>query len=304
MRVVYYSLITSHVGTCEHQWKQSIRSLRQHNSRIAVHLFVFNGAPDSILREADRCAVEVHQLGGYAEYLDSLFVRGSLLAQYPTFSKFLGPRHSQARLASQLLYIDCDTYFFGDVEYLFERYSAFDWCAREEPTSRLSRVPRDPAHLDEALLDDMVRAQGLQPVFPFNAGLCLMNRAAWSRLNELCITYLDLAWRLLVGRQTAIPAPSGWELEIWNAVMSELTEWDRSRALPYPSSNHWIIDEIALWLSLGHIPWLSQGLLAPEDVAQGDEFEDSLRSGRRSVAAHYFNSMETAFFDAVGLIGP
>ena len=157
-RLVYYSLAISPAGSRETQWIQSIRSLRRYNAHIPVQLFLFNGAPPAMIREAHRQRVEVFELGDYVQYLDRLFVHGSLLAQYPTFHKFLVLTHSPARAANQILYLDCDTFFFHDVETLFNCYESFDWCAREEPTSRLSYLPRDPAHLDEAVLD------GLRPV--------------------------------------------------------------------------------------------------------------------------------------------
>jgi SOS response associated peptidase (SRAP) len=40
---------------------------------------------------------EVFELGDYVQYLDRLFAHGSLLAQYPTFHKFLVLSHSPAR---------------------------------------------------------------------------------------------------------------------------------------------------------------------------------------------------------------
>ena len=138
-RLVYYSLAIMPFGSREAQWIQSIRSLRRYNRDIPVQLFLFNGAPAAIIREAHRQRVEVFELGDYAQYLDGLSVHGSLLAQYPTFHKFLVLRHSPARAANHILYLDCDTFFFGDVETLFRRYGSFDWCAREEPC--FSRKP-------------------------------------------------------------------------------------------------------------------------------------------------------------------
>jgi hypothetical protein len=301
-RLVYYSLAISPFGSREGQWIQSIRSLRRYNRDIPVQLFLFNGAPLAIIREAHRQRVEVFELGDYAQYLDDLFVRGPLLAQYPTFHKFLVLRHSPARAANYILYLDCDTFFFDDVETLFRCYGSFDWCAREEPTSRVSHLPSNHFHLDEECFESVARAAGLHYVYPCNTGFCLMNRATWERLDELRIVYLDLAWRLLVARQLAMKRPSRWESEIYAATMPRVTNWDRSRALPFPSQNHWIIDEIALWLTLGHIPNLSQVLLHRDDVAQGSECVEALRPGWPCVAAHYFSSLESAFFDTVGRI--
>jgi hypothetical protein len=300
--LVYYSLAISPFGSREAQWIQSIRSLRRYNRDIPVQLFLFNGAPPAILHEAKRQHVEVFELGDYAQYLAGMFVHGSLLAQYPTFHKFLVLRHSPARSADHILYLDCDTFFFDDVETLFRRYGSFDWCAREEPTSRASHAPNNRFHLDEECFESVARAARLHYVYPCNTGFCLMNRITSERLYNLRAVYLDLAWRLLVARQLAIKQPSGWEREIYVATMSQITDWDRSRALPYPSQNHWIIDEIALWLTLGYIPDLSQALLHRDDVAQGSECVEALRTGWPCVAAHYFSSQESIFFKTAGYI--
>jgi hypothetical protein len=115
-RLVYNSLAISPFGSREAQWIQSIRSLRRYNRDIPVQLFLFNGAPAAIVREAHRQRVEVFELGDYAQYLDGLFVHGSLLALYPTFHKFLVLRHSPARAANHILYLDCDTFFGGGGE--------------------------------------------------------------------------------------------------------------------------------------------------------------------------------------------
>jgi len=303
-RLVYYSLLVSHFGLRENQWIQSIRSLRRYNRHIPVQLFLFNGAPSAIIREADRQGVAVFELGDYLQYLNGLTMRGSLLAQYPTFHKFLALRNSPARAADQILYLDCDTFFFDDVERLFHRYGSFDWCAREEPTSRASYSPSNRFHLDEAALDSVMLAAGLHYVYPCNTGFCLMNRATWDLLDDLRIVYLDLAWRLLVGRLLATTQPTtGWERLIYASTMPEVTDWDRSRALPFPSQNHWIIDEITLWFTLGHIPNLSQALLHRDDVAQGSEIGEALCRGGSCVAVHYFSSMESAFFELVRRVG-
>jgi hypothetical protein len=235
--------------------------------------------------------------------MDGLFLRGSLLAHYPTFHKFLSLSHLPLWEASQILFLDCDTFFFGDVERLFELHDSHDWYAREEPLSRLSHLGRDPSHIDEDALDAVVRAEGLRPIFPFNSGVFLLNHGLWDRLGQLRIPYLDFCWRLLVGRQLAAGERSAWELDLHAAVMSTVTGYDRSRALYYPSNNHWIIEEIALWLTLGHVPGMSQGLLSRELVAQNGEFREALQPGGRCIAVHYFNSQEADFFAAAGHLG-
>ena len=149
MRLVYYSLANPADRGYERQWTQSIRSLRRHNPSIAVCLLLFNGASDELRREAAHWNVTIRYLGDYQAYLDRLHERGSVLALYPTFHKFLALSQGPIESATQILYLDCDTFFFGDVEKLFDCYSACDWYARVEPGSRLCHYGYDPSYLDE-----------------------------------------------------------------------------------------------------------------------------------------------------------
>jgi len=52
--------------------------------------------------------------------------------------------------------------------------------------------------------------------------------------------------------------------------MNATTDRDRVTALTYPSTNDWIIEQIALWLWLGRLPHFSLGTLSPAHVLQGD----------------------------------
>jgi hypothetical protein len=300
VRLVYYSLANSPDGVREKQWTQSIRSFRRHNRAIPVWLFLFNGATAELLREAERQDVHVRYLGDYGEFFRQTHGRGSVLALYPTFHKFLVLSHAQLNDVTQVLYLDCDTFFFDDVNRLFDQYSANHWYAREEPSSRRSHFRYDPNHIDEDLLVHITRCEGLRHVHPFNSGVCLLNHGIWHDLEHLRIPYLDIAWRLLCGRE--LNGHNGalvHDPEIQQAVMNMITDFDRAHALPYPSLNTWIIEQIALWLALGHLPDFSVGTLSRSDVPQGGEFHDVLRSRQRCILAHYFSCTASEFFEAV-----
>lgn len=300
MRLVYYSLANAPDAGREEQWTQSIRSLRRYNRDIAVWLFLFNGATAELLHEAERQHVHIQYLGDYEEFFRRAHGRGAVLSLYPTFHKFLVLSHAPLHELSQLLYLDCDTFFFDNVDRLFEQYSSEHWYAREEPCSRRSYFSYDESHLDEDLLDHIARSEGLRHVPPFNSGVCLLNHGIWHEVERLRIPYLDMAWRLLCGCElNGHNGSLAHDPKVQQAVLSTVTDVDRVHALPYPSLNTWIIEQITLWLTLGHLPDFSLGTFERDDVPQGGEFHDALRSRRRCTLAHYYSNNEEDFFQAV-----
>ena len=302
MTFVYYSLANAPGSPWEKQWIQSIRSLRRYNARIPVYLFVYNGASAELLREADRRCVAVHYMGDYRNYLHSLHVHGSILALFPTFHKFLSLAHGPLANVSQVVYLDCDTFFFKDIESMTCRNSVYDWCAREEPKSRRSHYGYDERHIDESSLRAIADQEGLRPIAPFNSGVCVLNNGVWNALERIRISNLEIAWRLLVGCELGATNGDVRDQKIRCAVLSAVTGHDRARALHYPSSNAWIIEQIALWLSLGHLPQISLGLLSRDDVLQGAEFRERDDYRTHCVVAHYFSNHEEEFFRAVPAI--
>lgn len=301
MRFVYYSLACSNESNCAWQWVQSIRSLRRYNGRVPVYLFLYNEPTAPLLHEAHRWGVHVHHLGDYYGCLYRLSVHCGSLVHYPTFHKILSLPHAPTRGAAQVLYADCDTFFFDDVERLFDLYSSCDYYGREEPCSRRSPFGYDPAHVDEDALADIVRCEGLRPVAPFNTGVCLFNHGVWHDLERLQVTFVDLAWRLLVGRHVCPVELAHFEPPIAEAVQREATLFDRSRALAYPSRNPWIVDQFAFWLTLGFLPRRSQGFLRRDHCVQGGEPPGA--EGRDCVIAHYFSSLQREFFASTPPIG-
>ncbi len=304
MRLVYYSLANAPQSGLEELWIQSIRSLRAHNKTIAVWLFLFNGASPELLCECERSNVRVLDHGSYPDFLQALHPQGSVLALYPTFHKFLQLANAVTADFEQVLFLDCDTFFFDDVDRLFDRYSAQHWYAREEPYSRRSYFEYDPSHIDEDVLAQVARSEKLRSVLPFNSGVCLLNHQIWREWERLRVPYLDLAWRLLCGRElTDHGAPLQHDQEVRRAVLTTITDSDRAHALDYPSQNTWIIEQISLWLALGHLKDFSLGTFSASDVAQGSEFYHMLESDERCVVAHYYSAKED-FFEVVPRIGP
>jgi hypothetical protein len=299
LTLVYYSLSVSPDGAQERQLIRSLKSLRRHNSTIPVFIFVYGSeAPKSVRREAARSSAVVTELGEYAHYLSRLSPYATALARHPCLHKLLSLRHLPTVDVSQVLYLDCDTYFLGDVEKLFRCNRVQDWYAREEPGTRRSPLGADRAHLDEDALRVIAKAEGLRRITPFNSGVWLMNNGSWRDLDRLRATFLDFVWRLLVGRCLAGGEQTTFDLQVSAAVVATATELDWKRALPCPSRSGWIVDQIALWLTVGKLT-RSQGLFDRCDVVQSGEFVEALAVGGRWVVAHYFKVMEQCFWEAM-----
>jgi hypothetical protein len=291
LQLVYYSLATGQDSYCYGQWVQSIRSLRKYNDRIRVDLMIYNNTSSMVLEEALRWDVNVHLLGSYWKYIATLHRRAQALCTYPTLHKSLSLMHVPSD-ATQVLYVDCDTFFFNDVAELFSRHSTQDFYAREEVKSRRSYMPYNPSYLDEEALATTAAALGISFVEPFNTGVVMWNRGLWKSINALRHCYLDYCWRLMVGRHLTDVSPLEYELPVRQAVLSIMDGRDWATAIPYPSSNPWLLDEVALWLTLGHT-LMRQGYFDPETVTQSREY---IRPIGSRVVSHYFGAQESPFF--------
>jgi hypothetical protein len=273
-QLVIYSLAALGSPACERQWMNSIRTLRRFNRHVPVHLALYGQPRAETFAEADRQGVEVAFHGPY-EALFAHRPRGAarLFAANPTLHKILSLRALTERDLGQVLYLDCDTHLFGDVGQLFRRYHHLHFVAREEPGSRRSHYGYDPAAIDEDVCARTAMAEGLSFVPPYNTGVMLMNGGLWRHLGALGEEFLNFVWRLTPGA-----APM-------------------AHRLPYPSANAWIVEEIALWLTLGRLPNLTHGTFAALDVAQNGEAATIAPDGARPILAHYFSGWEDAFFD-------
>ena len=297
MRRILYSIVSDKDFICQKQWIRSIQSLRRYNRNIAVHLFHYDTPTADILREADRQHVWVHALGDYGTLLATLSNHASILKMYPCLNKIISLSKATAYATSQLLYLDCDTFFFDDVDILFNRYTDSHLYAREEPNSRRSKFATNDLYVDERALKALFHSEGLYEIWPFNSGVVLLNHGIWHAFDQLNSVYLETAWRLLVGRQLAIYDPkdlSAMEMQVRERVLATITDLDRSLSIPYPSNNHWNLDQIALWLTLGRLP-ITQGMLERQFVVQGGNLTDILALNASSVVAHYFTRNEERF---------
>jgi hypothetical protein len=259
-----------------------------------VYLFVLNTPGEGLRRQADSYEVVLHPMGEYRERLKAIAgSAGEALSCIPTLHKLL-PLEFVPPNASQVLYLDCDTFFFGDIAALFAGYHVHQWYAREEPGSRNAVLfPYSPWHLDEGTLQRIAASAGCRQVPPYNSGVFLLNHGVWKRLYALRREFLSWAWMLTIGASSVpeINLPSQIK-----KLLADPTGVEDMRCIEFPSKNYWILEQIALWLTLGMIPDFSHGKFRPSAVLQNGEFMlyKSFRSA--CTVAHYYSGNEASFF--------
>ncbi len=271
MKRILYSLATGN-ERYEQQWIESIGSLRRHNRHIPVHLTLYGKPGDRLLVEAERQRVVIVRHASYEQTLHTALPNYSrMLLANPTLHKIASMRDIPTD-RGQVLYLDCDTFCFDDVERLFDRYANGDFHAREEPYSRRSPNGYDPAYIDEDALASLARRERCSFVPAYNTGVMMLNNAIWRRLGDRFGEFLDLVSRLSPGCKEV------------------------GRRLPLPTSNPWIVEEVATWLVLGRMAGFDHGLFDPMDIAQNGEGSRLLLAGKRPRLTHYFSCGEADFF--------
>lgn len=302
MKLIYYSLLSTGDGFREDQLVQSVRSLRRYNHSANVFLITYGLPTDLIRREAERLEVTVCNAGDYRDHLLRRSVYGHALACNPILHKVLSLRFLPLRCATQILYLDCDTFFFGDVDDLFTVYSASHWYSREEPFSRRSPYGYNENHIDESTLLTIAEQESLRIVPPYNSGICLLNHRLWVWLLNLEPRYLEFAWRLMLGYHLHRGGGSSSEQEVRTSGGDASDSLNHTGVLPYPSSNPWILDEIALWLTLGLVPGLTHDMFRRTHVLQGGEFFELSQRSEGCIVAHYFSRGMRRFFAQVAAL--
>jgi hypothetical protein len=278
--LIYYIIAPDPEERMIRQWMQSIRSLRRHDAATPVYLLHCGPPSPALLSEAADHKVVVHQLPEYTRLLAEHTTHWQTLAAFATLHKILCLDWLPLDRVARVLYLDCDTYWFAASQRLFDNYRTFDFYACAEVGSRAFRDWHgldwyDPDYLDEDLLAAVSATEKLAAVIPFNSGVMLIGSPLCRRLLSLRSRFLETAARLLAGNSR------------WSHALDVVP-------LAYPSNNDWILDEIALWLTLGAIPKLKQGLFDPCDVPIAN-----LHIGappERRLLAHYFSIQEEEFF--------
>jgi len=275
--------------------------LREHNPDIPVALFLYGTMTAELAAVCHAHGLMVQEQGPYERRLAELCPAGwPALARYPLLHRFLNFRELAAAGVTQALYLDCDTIFFRDVDELFDRYAAADVVGREEVHTSRSHYGVDRSFVDEPLLARLAAAEGAVPVPPFNLGVVLFNRAVVATLAALEALFLDYAWRfaLWTAQHPVAGLAAGYGEFLGAAeALALATPEDLARALPYPSCNRWILDEVALWMTLGHVPGLRTADFDRRDVAENGEFATAHPATAGWVLCHYY-SQNVARIDA------
>lgn len=300
MRIVTYSLaVTGPPQTTEYheQLINSVKSLRTYNRVVPVHVFLYGEHPPVFMTALEHEGVTIHQMGAYEDAIRRIRPRAfRTLARYPLLHKWMNFHKLAPLQPSQVLLVDCDTFFFDDVEILFTLYSDCHFYGREEPQSKACHYGYNPNYLDEDKLFALARCEGAVAVNPYNIGVSLLNHELWTEMAKRTEMFLSYVFRFVAGMARNPQTRERLWPVLAEVVMVDLFEQPDVEDLPYPSSNLWILDQVALWLTMGHVPHLTHGRLSREHVLQGHEQNGSCET---KVVHHYFGVDKRAFLSTL-----
>ena len=228
--IVYYSYrksIHDHINDHElRRFEHSISTLRDFNNEIPVYLFCDDPA---LIPLYFRTHYNVNVLPLVKQ------VKHGMLFIYRWFNL------NYFKEEANILYVDSDTVFYGDVQYLFDHYNYAEVFGREEFGFRHDPNTGGGKNIREALdyVDQCIEEAGGQGhIYKYCMGVMLFNRGVHldvvDRLGEL----VELMFKLKDGK------------------------------IPYPVPNPRIIDEYAMWVVLSRMGIFGE-LFGVQDVTQG-----------------------------------
>jgi len=299
-RLVCYSLALSEAEPrpdLVRQLEWSVRSLRTYNATVPIVVFTYGSIPREVSRSLEPFRVFIKHQGSYSSRLAQLAPAGwQTLSQYPVLHKFLNLNEIASYRPGQVLCLDCDTLFFCDVDALFSSCRDADCYAREEPTCARSHYGYDQNYVDEEALAAISRQEAIDFVAPFNVGVVLLNNGLVERLASAQQLFVDYAWRFALWMAmnpvegVAAAYGEGFGISYLRDYFDRLVgRADRGRELAYPSSNRWILEQVALWMTLGKLGSVSYRDFSPADVLQNGEILSRKRTECDWVLCHYFS---------------
>ena len=234
--IVYYSYKKSnHSHVNDHELKRfdhSIRSLREFNNEIPVYLFCDDPTliPPYFSLEYD---VRVRP---FEEQINH-----GMLFIYRWFNLKYFDDGEGTYVDANILYVDSDTIFYGDVHYLFDHYNYAEVFGREEFGFRHDPNTGGGKSIRKALdyVDQcIVEAGGQDQIYKYCMGVMLFYGGI----------HLDIIDRL--------------------GELVELMLKIKDSKIPYPVPNPRIYDEYAMWVILSRSGVIG-GLFGVQDVTQG-----------------------------------
>jgi len=295
-RIICYSVVLQNSARRPKLLRQivaSVRSLRAHNRSAPVHIFAYCDVAE--LGEVKSLPdVTVHDRGSYEERLAHSFGPGrQVLTGYPLLHKALNFDQIRRMSPRRVLLLDCDTFFFADVDILFDSYAKADCYARGYSCKR-SPLGYSQDYLDEDLLGQLACSEGMPTPLPFNSGALLLNHRVWERMDFESV-FVSYIWRFAVWLALNEGQESGSTIDqtlgiknFGNSIRSLSTEEDIRRAMRFPSGNRWILDEVALWFTVFRVPGFSYQSFEKNDVLLGSEFSGRHYRQTESVLLHYY----------------
>ena len=230
MNIVFYSYKTNrqdHIN--DHEMKRlehSIKSLREFNNEIPVYLFCDDPA---FIPLYFRTHYNVNVLPLVKQ------VKHGMLFIYRWFNL------NYFKEEANILYVDSDTVFYGDVQYLFDHYNYAEVFGREEFGFRHDPNIGGGKNIRKALdyVDQCIEEAGGQGhIYKYCMGVMLFNRGVHLDIVERLGELVELMFKLKDGK------------------------------IPYPVPNPRIIDEYAMWVLLSRMGVFGE-LFGVQDVTQG-----------------------------------
>ena len=228
--VVMYSYKKSdHEHINEHEKKRlrhSISSLRENNSDVPIYLF--SDVPSMFLKTFDVWH-DVNILP-FCEGFDPEIPSAWSIHRWYNLSFF--------KNNTRILYVDSDTIFYSNVNYIFDTYTSRDIYGKEERGFRHCPITGSSKNIRNSLdyVDTCIReSEGKTDVYKYCCGVLLLNNDLHLKIN--------------------------FRLNELTELMYELMKGD----IPYPLPNSRIADQYAIWILLSRMS-ADCGLFGVQDV--------------------------------------
>ena len=251
MNIVFYSYKKSiHAHINDHELKRldhSIRSLRDFNNEIPVYLFCDDPA---FIPPYFRFNYNVNVLPFVDGFDHNMLSAWSIHRWYNL--KYFEDQ------SSNILYLDSDTIFYDDVQYIFDTYSRYDVYGREEFGFRHDPNTGGGKDIRERLsrVDKAIYALGgKEEVYKYCCGVILLN----NNIHTKIIDRLD--------------------------ELTELMNIFKNGAQLMPISNSRIVDQYAIWILLSRLS-STGGIFGIQDVTMG-YVEEKHKEFFNPVILHY-----------------